>query len=102
MGDVAGGAGRPPRRARSYREDLAISERLAKSDPNNTGWLSNLAESYAMPAGVYRRSDDADGALAALRKGQAIMARRAKLSPGEADWRRQLAWFGNQIAALTK
>ena len=95
MGDVAGGAGRPPRRARSYREDLAISERLAKSDPNNTGWLGNLAESYAMPAGVYRRSDDADGARAALRKGQAI-------TPGKGDWQRQLAWFGNQIAALTK
>ena len=55
-----------------------------------------------MPAGVYRRSDDADGALAALRTGQAITARRAKLSPGKGDWQRQLAWFGNQIAALTK
>jgi hypothetical protein len=75
---------------------------LAKSDPSNTGWLSNLAESYAMLAAVCSQSHDRDNTLAALRQGQAIMARLVQLSPGNAEWKQQLAWFGNKITAFTK
>jgi len=55
-----------------------------------------------MLAGVYRQSSDPKDALAALRRGQAIMARLVKLSRDNSDWTGQLAWFDRQIAALTK
>jgi hypothetical protein len=58
--------------------------------------------SYAKLADVYRRSNDPDKALAALRQGQAIMDRLTKLAPDNTGWKRDLAWFDGQIAALTK
>jgi hypothetical protein len=51
---------------------------------------------------VYRRSDDREKALAVLRQGKAIMDRLAELSPDNAAWKRDLAWFDQQIAALTE
>jgi hypothetical protein len=51
---------------------------------------------------VYRRSNDREKALAVLRQGKAIMDRLAKLSPDNAAWKRELAWFDQQIAALTE
>jgi hypothetical protein len=87
---------------KSYRESLAIAERLAHSDPGNAGWQRDLAISYARLASVYRQSKDRGKALAALRQGEAIMDRLAKLSPDNAVWKRDLAWFDQQIAALAE
>jgi hypothetical protein len=53
-------------------------------------------------ADVYRRSNDRDKALAALRQGQAIMARLVKLSPDNAQWKDGLAWFDAKLEAWTK
>jgi hypothetical protein len=39
-------------------------------------------------------------ALAALRKGQAIMAALVAIAPGHAGWTNDLAWFDEQIARL--
>ena len=86
----------------SYRGAVAILERLAKSDPSNVGWQSNLVENYAKLADVYRESNDPNDALAALERGQGIMTRLVKLSPENAGWKRVLARFDQQIAALTK
>jgi hypothetical protein len=55
-----------------------------------------------MLAVVYGRSGDPADALATLRKGQAIMAQLVKLAPDNADWKSDVKWFGDQIAALTK
>ena len=51
---------------------------------------------------AYRRTNDPNDALVALRKGQAIMTRLVKISPENAFWKRVLAWLNEQIAALTK
>ena len=95
QGDLAGAIA-------SYREAVAILERLVKSDPSNVNWQSNFVENYARLGDVYRRSNDPNAALAVLRQGQAIMARLVKLSPDNAAWKRVLAWLDQQIAALTK
>jgi hypothetical protein len=95
QGDLAGAL-------KSYRDSLAIAERLAQSDPGNAGRQRDLAVSYAELAKVYRRSNNPGKALAALRQGKAIMARLAKLSPENPNWKRDLSWFDDQIAALTK
>ena len=51
---------------------------------------------------VYRRFNDRQNALAALRQGRAIMARLVKLSSDNTGWNDYLTWFDDQIAALTK
>ena len=61
QGDLAGAL-------KSYRDSLAIAERLAQSDPGNAGWQRDLAISYARLANVYRQSGDREKALAALRQ----------------------------------
>jgi hypothetical protein len=58
--------------------------------------------SYGKLADVHRQSNGHDDALAALRRGQAIMDRLVKLSPDNAGWKRDLIRFNDQIAALTK
>lgn len=64
--------------------------------------MAGLAASYAKLAYVYRRSSDPDDALAALRQGDAIMARLVEFSSDNASWKRDLALFDDQIAELTK
>jgi hypothetical protein len=86
----------------SYRDSLAIMERLTKIDDSNTGWQHDLAVGYGKLADVYRRNDDRDNELAALRQAQTIMGRLVALSPDNADWKRDKDWFDGQIAALTK
>jgi hypothetical protein len=86
---------------KSYRNRLAIAERLAKSDPDDARRQYDLAVTCAKLGYIYRRSNDPDDALAVLRRGQAIMVRLLKLSPDDASWKRDLAWFDDQIAALT-
>ena len=58
--------------------------------------------SHGHLADVYRRSNDPNNTLAALRQGQTVMKRVVKLSPDNAGWKDDLSWFDEQIAALTK
>ena len=95
QGDLAGGL-------KSRRDGLAITRRLAQSDPGNAGWQHDLAASYAKLASAYLRSNDVDNALAVLRNGQAIMDRLAKVPPDNAIWKRDLDWFDGHIEFLTK
>jgi hypothetical protein len=37
---------------KSYRDGLAITQRLAKSAPGNAGWQSELSDIYASIAGL--------------------------------------------------
>ena len=102
IGDVLEAQGNLPEALKSFREGLAIAERLASADPGNADWQRGLAVSHAHLADVYRRSNDPDNALAALRQGQAVMKRVVKLSPDNAGWKNDLGWFDEQIAALNE
>ena len=46
FGNVLSAQGNLPGALESYRADLAITDRLAKSDPGNAGWQRDLAVSY--------------------------------------------------------
>jgi hypothetical protein len=94
-GDLAGAL-------KSYRNSLAIADRLAKSDPGNAGWRRDLSFTFGRLALVYRQSGDNAKARDSSRQGQAIMARLTKLSPDNAVWKNDLAWFDGQIAELAK
>jgi hypothetical protein len=56
--------------------------------------------SFGKLALVHKQSGDRAKARDFLRQGQAIMARLTKLSPDNAVWKRDLAWFDGQIAVL--
>ena len=45
IGDVLVAQGNLPAALKSYRDDLAIAERLAKADPGNAGWQRDLSVS---------------------------------------------------------
>ena len=87
---------------KSYRESLAIRERLAQSDRGNAGWQRDLAVSYFNLAVVFRKQDDKANAVAALAQGRAIMLSLTKLSPENLGWKSDLAAFDDQIAELTR
>jgi hypothetical protein len=97
-------SGVAPRNPTFLREEGPIFQwrPLAQSDPGNAGRQRDLAISYERLADLYRQSKDRGKALAALRQGKAIMDRLVKLSPDNAKWKRDLAWFDQQIAALTE
>jgi hypothetical protein len=95
QGDLAGAQ-------KSYQDDLAIADKLAKADPGNAEWQRDLSVSYWKLAKVYLRSVDKVKALDFFRQGQAIMARLTKLSPDNAQWKQDLAWLESQIAELAE
>ena len=46
VGDVMAAQGDLPEALKSFRDGLAISERLARADPSNAGWQRDLSVSY--------------------------------------------------------
>ena len=95
QGDLAGAL-------KSYRDDLAITDRLARSDPGNAGWQRDLAVSNGNIAIVLGKMGNGAEALEALRRGHAIMVRMTALSPDNVQWKRDLDWFASQIAELSQ
>jgi tetratricopeptide (TPR) repeat protein len=118
---------------RSYSDDFAIMDRLAKSDSGNAEWQRDLSVSYNKVGGVQEAQGNFAGALKSysdslaifeplasfeglalikkqsgdkakarefLRQGHAIMARLTKLSPDNAQWKQDLAWFDREIKEL--
>jgi hypothetical protein len=65
-------------------------------------WQRDLAVSHTKLASVFEKSGETAKALDALRQGQAIMARLTKLSPDNAVWKGNLAWFNAEIARLSQ
>ena len=84
QGDLAGAL-------TSYRDSLAIRDRLAKSDPGNAGWQRDLSVSYEKVGDVQVAQGDLAGALTSYRDSLAIRDRLAKSDPGNAGWQRDLA-----------
>jgi hypothetical protein len=90
-----------PEALKSYHDDLAIMDRLAKSDPGNAGWQRDLSVSYSRLAGAFRKAGDKAKTLDALRQGRAIMVRLTSVSPDNAVWKRDLGWFDGRLRSWT-
>jgi hypothetical protein len=65
-------------------------------------WQRDLSASFAKLADVHKQSGDRAKARDYLRQGQAILAQLTKLSPENAQWKSDLAWFDGQIAELDR
>ncbi len=102
IGDVLVAQGNLPEALKSFRDGLAIADRLSKSDPGNAGWQRDLSVSYAKLADAFKKSGDQRKALDALRQGWTIMVRMTSHSPDNAVWKRDLDWFDEQIAQATR
>ena len=103
VGDVQMAQGDLADALTSYRDCLAIRERLATSNPGNVGWQLDLAGNYGKLGLLYgRTNNDHDNALAVFQKGQAIMDKLIALKPDNDGWKQEQAWFAGNVAALTK
>ncbi len=91
VGEVLVAQGNLPEALKSFREGLAIGERLAKSDPGNAGWQRDLSVSYDRVGDVLVAQGNLPEALKSFRDGLAIRDRLAKSDPGNAGWQRDLS-----------
>jgi tetratricopeptide (TPR) repeat protein len=85
---------------KSYRESLAIRERLAKADPNNAGWQRDLSLSYEKVGDVLVAQGNLTEALKSHRESLAIRERLAKADPNNASWQRELAIINERLGAV--
>jgi len=75
----------------SAEESLAISRRLAETDPGNTGWQRDVSVSLERIGDVRRRTGDVAGAEEAYEESLAISRRLASTDPGNSGWQRDVA-----------
>ena len=101
-GDIGLAQGNLHDAQQSYQDSFFHAEELADSDAGNAGWQHELVQRYITLADAYRRSNDRDNALYAVRHAKAVMEWLTKLSPDNADWRNELTLLNDKIAALTK
>ena len=100
LGDIAQARGQLPGALASFRDGLAIAERLAKADPGNAGWQRDVAVSHAKLGNLYRQTKDPARARQHLTTGRTIIAGLVAKFPDWAQWQRDLVWFDGQLAAL--
>ena len=86
---------------KSYRDGLAIAERLAQSDPGNAGWQRDLSVSYERVGDVQVAQGDLAGALKSYRDSLAIGERLAQSDPGNAGWQRDLSVSYDKLATCS-
>jgi hypothetical protein len=94
--------GNLPEALKSFRDSLAIADRLAKADPGNAGWQHDLAISYGRVATTEAQTGARDQALSAFRRGRDIIAMLRAASPDNPTLPNDLAWFDSQITVLEK
>jgi tetratricopeptide (TPR) repeat protein len=90
-GDILVTLGRSDHALKSFRDGLAMRERLSKADPSNAGWQRDVYASLWRVADVEISQGNLASALNNLRTGQEIMERLAKADPGNAGWQRDLS-----------
>jgi WD40 repeat protein/tetratricopeptide (TPR) repeat protein/ActR/RegA family two-component response regulator len=75
----------------SYREGLAIAERVAASDPSNAKWQRDLSVWFDLVGDVQIQQGDLASATASYRDSLAIRERLAASDRGNAEWQRDLS-----------
>ena len=86
----------------AYKQSLAISERLAKSNPGNAPWQRDLAVAYQKVADVEAAQGDLAAAVTSYEASLAISERLAKADPANAGWQRDLSVAYNRLGDARK
>src|SRR6266849_3393650 len=97
IGDVLVAQGNLAEALKSFRDGLAIRERLAQSDAGRAGWQRDLSVSYSKIGDVLVAQGNLAEALKSFRDGLAIRERLAQSDPGNAGWQRDLSVSYNKI-----
>jgi len=79
---------------------LSIISRLAKSDADNAGWQSDLADTYDWIGDVQRAQSDLGAAMSSYQASLAIRERLTKSYPNNATWKRGLMVSHNKIGNI--
>jgi tetratricopeptide (TPR) repeat protein len=83
----------------SFRDSLAIRERLAQADPGNAGWQRDLSVSYNKIGNVLVAQGNLPEALKSFREDLAIANRLAQADPTNAGWQFDLVVSHWKLAA---
>ena len=86
----------------SYEADLAIAERLTKTDPGNVEWQRDLALGYGRVALIEWRQGARDDALKVFQQGRDIITQLIRRAPDNATLPNDLAWFDRQMSTHEK
>jgi tetratricopeptide (TPR) repeat protein len=100
-GDVLHAEGNLGAALTSYRDGLAITQKLAGQNPKNTLWQGDLAVSYNKIGDVLDAQGDLVGALKSFRDSLAIRQKLASQEPGNAGWQRDLAFSYERIGDVS-
>jgi tetratricopeptide (TPR) repeat protein len=92
--------GNLPEALKSYRDSLAIADRLAQADPGDAGWQRDLAVAYNRVGDVLVAQGNLPEARKSYRDSLAIVDRLAKVDPGNAGWQRDLAVSYGRVATV--
>jgi tetratricopeptide (TPR) repeat protein len=84
----------------SYRQELEITERLAKQDPRNADWQRNLSVAYQKVGNMQQAKGQLAEAMASYEQALGIAERLAKQDLGNADWQRVLACAIGFVASV--
>ena len=97
VGNVLVVRGNLPQALASFRDGLAIAERLTKAAPTNDRWQHDLSVSYSKIGEVLVSEGNLPAALTSFRENFAIVERLAKTDPNSAGWQRALSVAYNKI-----
>ena len=86
----------------SYRSGMAIAEKLAESDPSNTGWQRDLSVSHNKTGDVQQAQGDLEAALESYRSDMAIAEKLAESDPSNAGWQRDLSVSHERIGDVQR
>ena len=96
-GDILRDEGKLEPALKSYRDGLAIFEKLAKEEPRNAGLQRDLSVSYNKVGDVQSAQGDLAGALKSSRDSLAIFEKLAKEEPRNAGLQRDLSVSYNKV-----
>ena len=102
IGNVLLGQGNLSDALESYRQAMAVSERLALSDPSNTGWQRDLSVSFNKIGDVLSGQGNLGDALEYYRQSMAVRKRLALSDPSNAAWQRDLVVSHFNLASIAR
>lgn len=81
LGNIAVARGNLPEALKSFRDSLAIADRLAQADPDNAGWQRDVAVSNERIGDMHAREGRSDDAIAAFERALTAYERLLERNP---------------------
>ena len=100
IGNIKQMQGDLPGALSAYEAALAISERLAATDPSNSQWQRDLSVSHDRIGNIKLAQGDLPGALSAYEASLTIRERLAASDPSNSEWQRDLSISHNKIGGI--